>query len=87
MITQIWLNGFVDIVVIFIGMIPPLPPEWASMLAQVGDSGAYLGSMLAKFGIIIPWQTAASLLLIWVQLVLWAGGIALIRLVLWAFGR
>lgn len=75
-----WLAGL-------IGLIPPLPAEWANQIDTMTDGGYYIGSLVAKFGPFVPFDTISSLISVWVGLLAFWAAMLGVRLVLWILGR
>lgn len=75
-----WIAGLLS-------LIPPLPKGWNDAVAWITDGSGFLGGMLQKLGVVVPWSVLATIVAVWVGLlVFWAAMLA-VRLVLFIVGR
>lgn len=87
MIIQRLLDSIAYLISQFIRSVPPLPTELGQAVGDIETGAAYLGGVLAKVGILVPWEAIGLCFNIWLGgLGYWSLMLA-VRLVLWAFGR
>lgn len=87
MLTQIFLDTITGIFVLAVGLIPPLPTDLATTVAQLHDGAGDLGAAITRFGIVVPFGTATAILATWASLVGFWFASLVVRLILWVFGR
>lgn len=87
MIVQNILDWFSRIVADLVGLIPPLPPEWAQLAGDAASAGAQLGAVVSKLSPIIPFGTITTLLGVWVAIIGFWVVIQGVRTVLWLVNR
>lgn len=87
MITQLILNFISSVVAGMIGLIPEIPTQFYAVELQYQLAMNLAAPMAAKFGVLIPWNAATSIIGILLTLIpIWLSVLP-VRVALWAFGR
>lgn len=87
MLIQYLLDGIRDLIVSIIAGIPGAPPDFSTVMGEVSGAAGFLASTVAKFGVIMPWETFSIIIQVWLGLVgFWLVTLG-IRFVLWILGR
>lgn len=87
MIIQGLLDWLSVVLAGWIDLIPDLPASLSSAINSMESSAATVGSLAAKFGVIIPFDALTACLAGWVALMSYWGSVLLFRLVLFVIGR
>jgi len=87
MIVQGLIDLLTGIASFALGLIPPLPTSWNTLIAAVEDLGHFIAPGMSAVGVLVPWDAVSGCLTIWVGLLGFWGLMIGIRVVLWLVNR
>ncbi|HMF58838.1 MAG TPA: hypothetical protein VK595_00620 [Vicinamibacterales bacterium] len=65
MLIQLLLDAFSEIFAGFMALIPPMPPEVALAMAEIGEGMGFLQDLTWSLGIIVPFDAVAAVINLW----------------------
>jgi hypothetical protein len=87
MIIQTLMDVISLMVAGMLDLLPALPPEWFDALGAVTDFGSWAGTNLARFGILVPFETVGFVIQWWAAALLFWALMMGVRLILFIAGR
>lgn len=87
MITQVLLDWYLTVLLAVVNLVPALPPQMSFALLNMANAGTSVGGLVAKFGVLVPFEIINGCLQAWAGLVVWWFSMVLLRLAIWAVGR
>jgi len=87
MILQSILNWVAELVAGIVAAVPPMPQEFNGFMYQFGQTGSQLGRYVENLGVIMPWESFAAVIGMWLTGLTMVVTFMGVRVVLWAFGR
>jgi hypothetical protein len=70
-----------------VGLLPALPATFNNALSSITAAGTSIGGMLAKTGVLIPWNEFTIVVQWWLGALAFWALLLPIRLVLWLVGK
>jgi hypothetical protein len=87
MIIQWGLNFIDDILTALWSLVPPLPAGVQDTFNTAVSGADSIMHSIANFGVILPFDTMAGLLTVWVSLIGFWAAVSVVKLVMKGFGR